>query len=72
MPTSTSAGSSREVVRDIGYTSARLGFDAATCGVVVALDEQSPDIRRGVDSSYEEQHGESESEPTPRAPVTRG
>jgi len=52
----------REVVGDIGYTSSDLGFDAATCGVVVALDEQSPDIRRGVDSSYEEQHAESESD----------
>src|SRR5438105_9223742 len=46
----------REIVGDIGYTSSDLGFDASTCGVVVAIDEQSPDIRRGVDSSYEVQH----------------
>ena len=46
----------RDVVQEIGYTSSELGFDAATCGVMVAIDEQSPDIRRGVDSSYEEQH----------------
>src|SRR3954452_5163099 len=52
----------RGVVADIGYTSSDLGFDAATCGVIVALDEQSPDIRRGVDSSYEEQHAEAEAD----------
>jgi S-adenosylmethionine synthetase len=51
----------REIVGDIGYTSSDLGFDAATCGVIVALDEQSPDIRRGVDSSYEEQHAAADS-----------
>ena len=45
----------RETVRDIGYTSADFGFDYLTCGVVVALDEQSPDIARGVQSSYEQQ-----------------
>jgi S-adenosylmethionine synthetase len=45
----------RETVRDIGYTSASFGFDYLTCGVVVALDEQSPDIARGVQSSYEQQ-----------------
>ena len=46
----------RGIIGDIGYTSSDLGFDASTCGVVVALDEQSPDIRRGVDASYEVQH----------------
>ncbi len=46
----------RETVRDIGYTDASFGFDYATCGVVVALDEQSSDILRGVHSSYEQQH----------------
>ena len=43
----------RETVQDIGYTSSDLGFDSATCGVMVALDEQSSDIRRGVHSSWE-------------------
>ena len=46
----------RETVRDIGYTDASYGFDYATCGVVVALDEQSSDILQGVHSSYEQQH----------------
>jgi len=39
----------REAVREIGYTDARMGFDSKTCGVLVSLDQQSPDIRRGVD-----------------------
>ena len=45
----------RNTVRDIGYTDAAFGFDFLTCGVVVAIDEQSPDIRMGIASSYEEQ-----------------
>jgi S-adenosylmethionine synthetase len=40
----------REVIRDIGYTRAKYGFDAETCGVVVAIDEQSPDIAQGVET----------------------
>src|SRR5437667_2558756 len=43
----------RERVKEIGYTRAKYGFDADTCGVVVAIDEQSPDIAQGVDESYE-------------------
>src|SRR3954454_9781278 len=46
----------RQRIKDIGYTRAKYGFDADTCGVVVALDEQSPDIAQGVDASYEFQH----------------
>jgi S-adenosylmethionine synthetase len=38
----------REVVDDIGYTDSAMGFDAATCGVMVALGKQSPDISQGV------------------------
>lgn len=38
----------RSVIRDIGYTSSRLGFDAESCAVLVAVDKQSPDIAQGV------------------------
>ena len=48
----------RQTVSEIGYTRAKYGFDAETCGVVVALDEQSPDIAQGVDESFELQHGD--------------
>lgn len=40
----------RDVVKDIGYTSAEMRFDAASCAVLVALDSQSPDISQGVDT----------------------
>ena len=50
----------RRRVREIGYTRAKFGFDAETCGVVVAIDEQSPDIAQGIDHSYEEQHGDAD------------
>jgi S-adenosylmethionine synthetase len=46
----------RKTIADIGYTRAKFGFDADTCGVIVALDEQSADIALGVDASYETQH----------------
>ena len=48
----------RKTIGDIGYTRAKYGFDAETCGVVVAIDEQSADIEQGVDDSFEAQHGD--------------
>jgi S-adenosylmethionine synthetase len=48
----------RDRIREIGYTRAKFGFDAETAGVVVAIDEQSPDIAQGVNASYETQHGD--------------
>jgi len=50
----------RERIAEIGYTRAKYGFDFETCGVVVAIDEQSADIKRGVDESYEAQHGDTD------------
>jgi S-adenosylmethionine synthetase len=45
----------RQTIADIGYDRAKYGFDAHTCGVIVSIDEQSPDIARGVDDSFERQ-----------------
>ena len=56
----------RERISEIGYTHSEWGFDATTCGVVVALDEQSPDIAQGVDSSYEVQHDPGDDDPLDR------
>ena len=48
----------REVIRDIGYDRAKYGFDCDTCGVVLNIDEQSPDIAMGVDKALEAREGE--------------
>ena len=47
----------RDTVREIGYDRAKYGFDADTCGVLVALDEQSSDIAMGVDKALEAKEG---------------
>src|SRR3954463_9118116 len=56
----------RERIAEIGYTPSEWGFDATTCGVIVALDEQSPDIAQGVDASYEVQHDPGDDDPLDR------
>ena len=47
------AETARSVIKGIGYTNADFGFDGKTCGVLVALDAQSPDIAQGVNKSEE-------------------
>ncbi len=49
----------RDTVAEIGYTRAKYGFDASTCGVMVAIDEQSADIAMGVDKALEAKVSES-------------
>lgn len=48
----------RDVVRDIGYTRGKFGFDADTCGVIVSVKEQSADIAQGVDKAFEVREGD--------------
>lgn len=48
----------RDTVREIGYTRAKYGFDADTCAVLTAIDEQSPDIALGVDKALEAKLGQ--------------
>ena len=48
----------RQTVREIGYTGGKFYFDADSCGVVVALHGQSPDIAMGVDQALEAKNGE--------------
>jgi S-adenosylmethionine synthetase len=47
----------RETIREVGYTRAKFGFDADTCGVIVSIKEQSADIALGVDKSLEAKTG---------------
>ena len=56
----------RQRIASIGYTRAKYGFDAETCGVIVALDEQSPDIAQGVDQAFEVQHEPGDDDPLDR------
>ncbi|MBE7526128.1 MAG: methionine adenosyltransferase [Nitrosomonas sp.] len=45
----------RDTVREIGYTSSEIGFDASTCAVLTAFNKQSPDIAQGVNRSKDEE-----------------
>src|SRR5215210_5473421 len=56
----------RKTIAGIGYTRAKYGFDAETCGVMVAIDDQSPDIAQGVDASFEVQHDPDDDDPLDR------
>jgi S-adenosylmethionine synthetase len=49
----------RRTVTDVGYTNAKFGLDGETCGVITAIQEQSPDIARGVEDSLEHREGHS-------------
>lgn len=48
----------RDTITEVGYTDAKFGMDGYTCGVVVSIQEQSPDIALGVDHTLEERQGE--------------
>jgi S-adenosylmethionine synthetase len=47
----------RQIIKEIGYTRAKYGFDGDTCAVLTAIDEQSPDISQGVDKALEIREG---------------
>jgi S-adenosylmethionine synthetase len=47
----------RQAIADIGYTDSSMGFDADTCGILAAVEQQSPDIARGVDSTSTKEQG---------------
>ena len=48
----------RDIIKDIGYTRAKYGFDADTCAVITSIDEQSADIAMGVDDALEHRSGQ--------------
>ena len=52
----------RRTVTEVGYTDAKFGLDGETCGVLTAIQEQSPDIARGVEDATEHREGHSEDE----------
>lgn len=54
----------RETINNIGYNRAKFGFDGNTCGVLISIDEQSPDIAIGVDKALEAKEGQAAEEET--------
>ena len=54
----------RETINNIGYNHAKFGFDGNTCGVLISIDEQSPDIAMGVDKALEAKEGQAAEEET--------
>ena len=54
----------RETINNIGYNRAKFGFDGNTCGVMISIDEQSPDIAMGVDKALEAKEGQAAEEET--------
>lgn len=53
----------RDTIREIGYTNSAYGFDADTCAVITAIDQQSPDIAQGVDDALEQREQVSDDDP---------
>ncbi|MCD6478625.1 MAG: methionine adenosyltransferase, partial [Candidatus Diapherotrites archaeon] len=47
----------RETIREVGYTDSRMGFDAGSCGIIVSVHEQSPNIAMGVDAGEGKEQG---------------
>ncbi|MCC8105213.1 MAG: methionine adenosyltransferase [Clostridiales bacterium] len=62
----------RDTVREIGYTREKFGFDADTCAVITAIDEQSPDIAMGVNKALEAREKAADSADTDQSKVNAG
>ncbi len=62
----------RDTVREIGYTRGKFGFDADTCAVITAIDEQSPDIAMGVNKALEAREKAADSADTDQSKVNAG
>ena len=61
----------RDTVVEVGYTDAKFGLDGYTCGVITAIQEQSPDIAMGVDHALEEREDHSATISITSAPATK-